>query len=120
MELETYQPFMGYTVHPALEMMGVAAYIGLAQALQRMGNAVGQGEALSPGDSGEVLDALCMALTYMQASGIATRHPDLEAIPNEVEPLDFKGDEGELEEWFSEEMQGCVRGEELRLHHLFN
>ena len=120
MELETLKPFDGYMVNPALEMMGVTAYIGLAQSLQRMGDAAGQGETLSIGESGEVLDALCMALTYMQASGIAARHPDLEAIPDEVEPLDFMGGEGELERWFAEELADCVISEQSKLQALLN
>ena len=120
MELETLKPFDGYMVNPALEMMGVTAYIGLAQSLQRMGDAAGQGETLSIGESGEVLDALCMALTYMQASGIAARHPDLEAMPEEIEPLDFKGGEGELERGFAEELADCVISEQSKLQALLN
>ena len=120
MELETLRPYQGYMVHPALEMMGVAAYIGLAQSLQRMGDAAGEGEALSPGDSSQVLDALCMALTYLQSSGIAARHPDLEAMPSEIEPLDFKGGEGELEQWFAEELADCVTSENSKMAALMN
>ena len=120
MELETLSPYQGYMVHPALEMMGVTAYIGLAQSLQRMGEAVGQGEPLSPGASSEVLDALCMALTYLQSSGIAARHPDLEAMPAKVEPLDFKGGEGELEQWFAEELADCVTSENSKMAALMN
>ena len=120
MELETLKPFDGYMVNPALEMMGVTAYIGLAQSLQRLGDAVGQGEALSIGESSEVLEALCMALTYLQSSGVAARHPDLEAMPIEIEPLDFKGGEGELERWFAEELADCVISENSKLDALMN
>lgn len=119
--MEPLKPYEGYLVNPALEMMGLTAYIGLAQTFQRLAEAVEQGSGLSPNEASEMLDVVCLALTYLVTGGIVDRHPDLAAIPEEVAPHDFKGgDEGGLVEWFAEELAGCVKGEKQKVTHLLN
>ena len=120
MELQEVKPYDFYFINPAQELMGLTAYVGLAQSLQKLSNAAMAGDALTSNDNEELMDAISMALTWMQTSGIVERHPDLEVIPNEVAPLDFKGDEEHLVEWLSQELSQCVADEKFKFQTLFN
>ena len=120
MELQEVKPYDFYFIDPSQELMGLTAYVGLAQSLQKMSDATATGDALSSNDNEELMDAICMALTWMQTGGMVERHPDLAVIPAEVAPLDFKGDEDHLVEWLGQELRQCVTDEKFKFQTLFN
>jgi hypothetical protein len=113
-------PFEGYLVNPSLEMLGVTAYIGLAQSFQTLADVVQAGDGLSPSDANTMLDTLCLALEYLSKTGIPDRHPDLAVMPLEVSPHDFQGDTGQLIDWLAQELVNCVEGEHHKAHCLLN
>ena len=120
MELQEIKPFDLYFISPAHELMGLTAYVGLAQSLQKLSDAAMAGDVLSTNDNEELMDVICRALPWTQTGGMVERHPDLEVIPNEVEPLDFKGDDEHLVEWLSQELNQCVTDENFKFQTLFN
>ena len=120
MELQEVKPYDFYFINPAQELMGLTAYVGLAQSLQKMIDAAATGDPLSSNDNEELMEVICMALTWMQTGGMVERHPDLAVIPNEVDPLNFKGDEEHLVEWLSQELRQCATDEKFKFQTLFN
>ena len=116
----TLTPYQGYLVNPSLEMLGVTAYIGLAQSFQTLADVVQTGDGLSPSDADSMLDTLCLALEYLSKTGIPARHPDLAVMPNEVSPHDFQGDTGQLIDWLAQELVNCVEGEKYKARCLLN
>ena len=118
---DTLQPWDGYLVSPALEMLGVTTYLNMAQSFERVGEAMERGEGLSPGEVDTVLHALCMGLTYLDACGVTARHPALAAMPKDIPPSEFQGgDEEGIVQWLAQELADCVANEKDKLLCLFN
>jgi len=120
MEDDILTPFEGYLRNPSLEMLGVTAYIGLAQSFQTLADVVQAGDGLSPSDADTMLGTLCLTLEYLALAGVATRHPDLAVMPGKVLPHDFQGDSTQLIDWLAQELVNCVEGEKYKARCLLN
>ena len=118
--MEDHKPFCQYVTNPALEAMGITAYVGLAQALEKLGDSLPGETPLDTSETVQILDGIAMALTWMQATGIVKRHPDLGVMPFEVQPSDFKTDEAGLVEWLSDETLNFKVAQDFLVTSLFN
>ena len=103
-----------------MEAVGLAVYINMAQSLQVIGQMVERDEMLEVDEMLRVVETIASALAWMDATGLAERHPELRDIPTKVDPLDFQGGGRNIITWVEGEIGKMKEAEYLKSVSLLN
>lgn len=118
--MDYHKPFQHTQVNMVGEAMSLALYINMAQAVQVACDHINREVPFGMEEILKVVDTFTAALTWMDMGGIRERYPDLADMPDKVDPLDFKGDEEGLTQWFKEQMEDLKDAERFKVDSLFN